>query len=104
MFKPLRFNNLLKAVPGLAHLQLTPQAAHHGRQHTAQTHQHIEAEELHATNQGVKRTRVQEDIEEDVHVKTGKEFKTTEVHKRITEDIRVKQVERNGNGQASPVT
>jgi hypothetical protein len=104
MFKPLRFNNLLKAVPGLAHLQLTPQSAQLGNKQTGQVHQHREAEELHATNRGVKRTQVKEDIEEDIHVKTGKEFKTTEVHKRITEDIRVKQVERNSSGQSTQIT
>ena len=104
MLKPLRFNNLLKAVPGLAHLQLTPDAAYHGPAHTTQIHEHIESENLHTTGQGVRRTRVKEDIEEDTHVKTGKEFKTTEVHKRITEDIRVKQVERNGNGAPTEVT
>src|SRR6266700_4328071 len=100
MFKPLRFNNLLKAVPGLSHLQLTPQAAHK----KAQVHEHIETENIHAANGAVKRTRVKEDIEEDVHVKQDKEFLTTEVHKRITEDIRVKQVERKGNGAPSEVT
>jgi len=100
MFKPLRFNNLLKAVPGLSHLQLTPQAAHK----KAQTHEHIETENIHATNGAVRRTRVKEDIEEDVHVKQGKEFLTTEVHKHITEDIRVKQVERRGNGAPSELT
>jgi hypothetical protein len=105
MFKPLRFNNLLKAVPGLAHLQLTPQSGPPVQpQHTAQVRQHVEAEKLHVTNRGVKRTQVKADIKEDVHVKTSKEFKTTEVHKRITEDIRVKQIERNGSGEPVPVT
>ncbi len=104
MFKPLRFNNLLKAVPGLAHLQLTPQSAHNGKQSIAQVHQHVETDNLHATSRGVKRTKVKKDIKEDVRVKTGKEFKTTEVHKRITEDIHVQQVEPNGNDLPVQVT
>ena len=104
MLKPLRFNNLLKAVPGLAHLQLTPQSTLHDQQHIAQVHQHVETDNLQATDKGVKRTQVKEDIDEDVRIKTGKEFKTTEVHRRVTEDIHVKQVERNGNGQPVQVT
>ena len=58
MFKPLRFNNLLKAVPGLSHLQLTPQAAHNTQGHKTQTHEHIETENIHAANGAVRRTRV----------------------------------------------
>ncbi len=104
MFKPLRFNNLFRAIPGLAHLQLTPQSAHHAQQPTAQVHQQVETEKLHATNLGVKRIRVKEDIEEDVHVKTGKESKTTEVHKRVTAEIRVKRVERKGTVPPGQVT
>ena len=96
MFKPLRFNNLLKAVPGLSHLALTPQAAHHAKTQNSRTHEHIETDHIKATEHGVKRTQVKEDIEKDVHVKAGKGFKTTEVHERITEDIRVRHVERAG--------
>ncbi|HTK07256.1 MAG TPA: hypothetical protein VL485_08810 [Ktedonobacteraceae bacterium] len=102
MFKPLRFNDLLKAVPGLDHLKLTPHAAHQTT-HT-RSHEHVEADEVRSTSQGVKRTHVKEDIDEDVRVKSGKEFKTTEVHKRITEDIRVKKVERNGDDDRSGTT
>jgi hypothetical protein len=94
MFKPLRFNDLLKAVPGLNHLKLTPQAAHHRQ--TTRVHEHVETDEVRATEQEVRRTHVKEDIEEEVHVKTGKKFKTTEVHEKITQDIHVKKVERNG--------
>jgi hypothetical protein len=97
MFKPIRFNSLLKAVPGLSHLQLTPQAAHNTNPQNARVHEHIETDNIHATSQGVKRTHVNEDIEKDVHVKAGKDFRTTEVHERITEDIRVRQVEKNGS-------
>lgn len=34
VFKPLRFNKLLKAMPGMAHLQLTPHAAQNAKTQT----------------------------------------------------------------------
>ncbi len=97
MFKPLRFNELLRAVPGLEHLKLTPHSAHIPRDHMRE---HVEVESVQPTKQGIKKTQVKEVVREDVRVKTKEGLKTTEVHKRITEDIHVKKVERaDGKGE-----
>jgi len=56
MFKPLRFNELLKAVPGLAHLQLTPQAAHHAKSQTyVRVREQIEVDSKRGSNHGARR-------------------------------------------------
>lgn len=95
MFKPLRFDPLLKAIPGLAHLTLTPGAAHN-KKARARSDERIEVKRVQAIPGGVKETRVREDIRKDVKVETKKGQTTTEVHERITEDIKVKKVERTG--------
>jgi hypothetical protein len=69
MFKPLRFNELLKAIPGLAHLQLTPDAAPHAKSGTyARVKEKIEVDRVRATRDGVKETRIRKEREEAVEI------------------------------------
>lgn len=100
MFQPLRFNKMLKAIPGLAHLQLTPKAAHQASSKTyTHVQERIEVDKLQGSKDEVKATHIREKVTEDVSVhidKGGK--KTTEVRKHITEDIDVKKVQRNSKG------
>lgn len=94
MFKPLRFDPILKAIPGLAHLCLTPHAAHHAKKRV-HVDEEVEVESVEEGPRGRKETHVREDIHRDVEVKKKKGHTTTEVHERITEDIRIKKVERD---------
>ncbi|WP_157508006.1 hypothetical protein [Ktedonobacter racemifer] len=97
MFKPLRFDPILKAIPGLAHLRLTPHAAHNAKKH-ARVHvdEQVEIDQVQATPKGLKETRIRENIQKDVKVERRRGETTTEVHERITEDIKVKRVESDG--------
>jgi hypothetical protein len=91
MFEPLRFNKLLKAVPGLSHLQLTPKAAHHAK---SRIYEQIDVDKVQKTGHGSKETHVHENIVKEVHVDTHKATATHAARKNITEDIKVKKVER----------
>ncbi|MBA2391145.1 MAG: hypothetical protein H0V70_00180 [Ktedonobacteraceae bacterium] len=90
MFKPLRFNELLKAVPGLAHLQLTPQAAHHAKSQTyVRVREQIEVDSKRSPNHGGKEGHVHERIKEDITIERQKGKKVTQVHGQIVKDIDV---------------
>ncbi len=88
MFKPLRFNELLKAVPGLAHLQLTPQAAHHAKSQTyVRVREQIEVDSKRGSDHGGKEGHVHERIKEDITIERKKGKKVTQVQGQITKDI-----------------
>ncbi|GHO46603.1 hypothetical protein [Ktedonospora formicarum] len=100
MFKPLRFDPILKAIPGLSHLRLTPQAAHHAKKRV-HVDEEIDVERVEETEKGIKETHVRENIHKDVSVEKKRGRTTTEVHERITEDVRVKKVERDDDDKPS---
>lgn len=104
MFKPLRFNKLLKAIPGLAHLQLTPQAAHHAKSTTyAHMKEKIEVDRVRATKQDVKEVRVRKEREEDVEIdrRDRDGDARPRVSRRVTEDVEVEKIERKKDGEVS---
>ncbi len=93
MFKPLRFNELLKAVPGMAHLQLTPHAAEHAKTQTyVHVREQIEVDSNRGSNHGSKETHTHEKIKEDITIERKKGQKVTEIHEQITKDIDIKKV------------
>ncbi|TMC20915.1 MAG: hypothetical protein E6J34_11270 [Chloroflexi bacterium] len=105
MFQPLRFNPLLKAIPGLAHLKLTPQAAHHAKTHAhVHTDEQIELDRLQALPGGIKETHVHEHITKDVKVDTKRGRSATELRQHITEDIKVRRIEGTGDTTSDTLT
>ncbi len=95
MFKPLRFQSMLKAIPGMAHLQLTPQAAHHARsQNYVHVQEQIEIDRTHASTHEVKEAHIHDDIKENIRIESKGGHKTTEVHGHMTRDIDIKKTER----------
>lgn len=107
VFKPLRFNALLKAVPaGLAHLQLTPQAAQNAKSTTyARVKEQVEVERVRATKQGVKETRVRKESEEDLVVSHRRSVaghpEEPVVGRRVTKEVEVEQIKHQKDGQIS---
>lgn len=94
MFKPLRFNKLLKAMPGLAHLQLTPQAAQHVKSETyVHVQKQIEVDSARGAKHASEETHTHEKIKEEIVIESKKGHKTTEIHGRITEDIDIRKVD-----------
>jgi hypothetical protein len=93
MFKPLRFNELLKAMPGLAHLQLTPQAAHHAKSQTyVRVREQIEVDSKRGVgDHGGKEGRAHGKIKEDIVIERRKGRKVTEIHERIVKDVDIKK-------------
>lgn len=88
MFKPLRFNELLKAMPGLAHLQLTPHAAHHAKSQTyVRVREQIEVDKGRGSNHGGKEAHVHERIKEDITIERKKGKKVAQVQGQIIKDI-----------------
>ena len=100
MFEPLRFNKLLKAVPGLNHLVMTPKAAHHAKSHI---YEQIDVDKVQSSRHGTKETHVHEDITKEVRVDTHKDQDTHAVRKNVTEDIKVKKVQ-SVNGETVEVS
>lgn len=90
MFKPLRFNKLLKAVPGLSHLVHTPHSTAHV--HIAKTVEIQKTREVASASKGKKEIHAHETITEDITVKTNKTVK----HAHVQEDIDVKAVKTDG--------
>ncbi len=100
MFKPLRFNKLLKAMPGLAHLQLTPQAAPHAK---SQTYVHVQKQIEVDSARGLQHGSgaIHEKIKEDIIIESKRGQRTTRIHEQITEDIDIKKV---GHGSETTTT
>lgn len=86
MLKPLRFNNLLKALPGLSHLQHT--------QHST-THKYTEhlakMSDGHApTSEHIKKTLdVDVDKRQITHTPQGASEKDTHTHAHVTEEVTI---------------
>jgi hypothetical protein len=100
MLKPLRFNSILKAIPGLNHLALTPQAAHRAKAHEhVRTEEQIDVHRLQAVPEGIKETHIHEKIQEDVKIDRKKDTTTTRVHEHVTTDIKVKTIEHAGGSE-----
>ncbi|GCE22578.1 hypothetical protein [Dictyobacter kobayashii] len=94
MFGPLRFNKLLKATPGLKHLSLTPQAAHHAKSHIYEhVQEEIEVDKIQRSAHGAKETHVREDVVKNVEVATHKGAHSAASQKQVTTDIKVKKVQ-----------
>ncbi|GCF07713.1 hypothetical protein [Dictyobacter arantiisoli] len=94
MFEPLRFNKLLKAIPGLDHLQLTPRAAHHAKSPIyAHIREEVDVEKVKRTAHGAQETHIHEDIKKDIKVTPARGQHATEVQKNVSKDIKIKQVQ-----------
>ncbi|WP_151758752.1 hypothetical protein [Dictyobacter vulcani] len=105
MFGPLRFNKLLKAIPGLDHLSLTPQAAHHAKSRVyAHVKEEIKVDKVQHSARGNKETRIHEDIVKDVKVDTRQDAHTAGRKRQVTEDIKVTKVEQVGSEVVETLT
>lgn len=94
MFGPLRFNKLLKAVPGLSHLSLTPQAAHHAKSRIYEhVKEEIEVDKIQRSGHGAKETHIREDIVKKVTVEPRKGAHSAAGQKQVSTDIKVKKVQ-----------
>lgn len=101
MFEALRFNKLLKAVPGLNHLQLTPQAAHHAKSRVYEhVKEKVEVDKVQRSKQTGQAIHTHADIVKDVKIVDHKGHKTGETQKKVTTDIQVTEVQRK-DGQTS---
>ncbi len=70
MFKPIRFNNLLKAVPGLNHLQHTPNSKTHAYAHLTKT---MDVDKTQISPTTGKATHVQAHVTEKIDIRGGKD-------------------------------
>ncbi|GCE30502.1 hypothetical protein KDA_59860 [Dictyobacter alpinus] len=105
MFGPLRFNKLLKAIPGLDHLSLTPQAAHHAKSHIYEhVKEEIKVDKVQHSSKGNKATHIHEDIVKDVKVDTQRGAHTASRQKKVTEDIKVTKIEQVGDEVVETLT